>query len=214
MIIYRKGHGTSTGNNSGASTPFSGSQTPNKSEADESKTLADPEQAVILSEKLRHKGSFQRARIVPSAKAATQKPSGGLTKEHQEQGRVKKEVYKEYIKAASKAGFALFLFTTLMQQVASVAATLTLRAWGEHNQASGNNSGMMKYLLLYGLFSFSQSVLGAVAATTMWVFCALKSARKLHDSVSTSILRSVYAFFFFWLIHLLCRCWNRSCMPL
>lgn len=96
---------------------------------------------------------------------------------------MKIEVYKQYIQAASKAGFAFFLFATVSQQAASVLATLTLRYWGEHNREVGDNSGMFKYLLVYGLFSLSSSLLGALSAIAMWVFCALRSSRRLHDAV-------------------------------
>ncbi|KAF8202113.1 multidrug resistance-associated ABC transporter [Pholiota molesta] len=168
-----KGHGK--GNGSGSSTPFgtSGSATPKK--------------------KLRHRASFQKARRIPEV--ATHKPSGGLTKEHQEQGRVKIEVYKQYIQAASKAGFAFFLFATIAQQAASVLATLTLRYWGEHNREMGDNSGMFKYLLIYGCFSLSSSLLGALSAITMWVYCALRSAKRLHDSMLDSLMRAPLSFF-------------------
>lgn len=136
-----------------------------------------------MSEKLRHRQSFEKARLTSSI--PTRKATQGLSKEHQEQGRVKTEVYKQYIQAASKAGFVFFLFTTVAQQAASVLATLTLRYWGEHNREVGENSGMFKYLLVYGLFSLSSSLLGALSAITMWVYCALRSARRLHDSVNT-----------------------------
>lgn len=180
LFGFRKGHGT--GNNSGTSTPFatSGSVTP-KSEGGPRDAVKEEEYASALTEKLRHKLSFQRARQV--TEVATHKPSGGLTKEHREQGRVKIGVYKQYIQAASKAGFACFLVTTVFQQAASVIATLTLRYWGEHNREMGNNSGMFKYLLIYGCFSLSSSILGAISAITMWVYCALRSSRYLHDTV-------------------------------
>lgn len=181
-FVFSKGHGTGS-NNSGSSTPFattSGSATP-KSEGEFRDTGKESEYAATLAEKLRHRSSFQKARKI--AEIATHKPTGGLSKEHREQGRVKIEVYKQYIQAASKAGFAFFLFTTIAQQAASVLATLTLRYWGEHNREIGNNSGMFKYLLVYGCFSLSSSLLGAISAITMWVYCALRSARYLHDSV-------------------------------
>jgi hypothetical protein len=43
---------------------------------------------------------------------------------------------------------------------------------------------MFKYLLAYGSFSLSASILGGASAIIMWVYCSLRSARKLHDSVS------------------------------
>ena len=141
----------------------------------------DGELTAAVTEKLQRKESFQKARIflAPSSKVR----SAGLTKEHQEQGSVKMEVYKQYVYAASKTGSILFLITIAAQQASSVLGTLTLRYWGEHNQELGNNSNMFKYLLVYGLFSLSSSILGGVATIILWVYCALRSARHLHDSV-------------------------------
>ena len=152
----------------------------------------DEELTTVVTEKLqRRKESFQKARIfvAPSSDGR----SGGLTKEHQERGSVKFEVYKQYIQAASKVGFILYLLTISGQQAASVLGTLTLRYWGEHNQEVGDNSSMFTYLLVYGLFSLSSSILGGVAAIIMWVYCALRSARHLHDNV-----RNFNYYFFFW----------------
>ena len=141
-------------------------------------------------EKLQRKGSFQRARIFDASSSDIR--SSGLKKEHQEQGSVKKDVYMQYIYAASKIGFILYLFATATQQATSVLASLTLRYWGEHNQQLGNNSGMFQYLLVYGLFSFSSSILGATSAIILWVYCTVRSARQLHDSVRSSHNRLLF----------------------
>ncbi|KAF8159727.1 multidrug resistance-associated ABC transporter [Crassisporium funariophilum] len=188
-----RGHGSSN-NTSGSSTPFitSGTLTPGSYNPQDN-SLKEAEHAVALSEKLRRRESFQKSRIVTAV--SRQAASTGLTKEHQEKGRVKIDVYKQYIQAASKIGFSFFLFTTVAQQAASVLATLTLRYWGEHNRENGENTGMFKYLLIYGLFSLSASILGAVSAITMWVYCALKSARRLHDSMLESLMRAPLSFF-------------------
>ena len=180
--MLRKGHGRSS-SSSGTSTPFliSGSVTP-EPEDKELQDLLDKDSTTPISEKLRRRASFEKAKLATrsSLQAST---SSGLTREHQEQGKVKIGVYKAYINAASKFGFTLFLLTTIGQQVAAVLSTLTLRYWGEHNRQVGTNEGMFKYLLLYGSFSLSASVLGGLSAVIMWVYCALRSARKLHDSV-------------------------------
>jgi ATP-binding cassette, subfamily C (CFTR/MRP), member 1 len=136
-----------------------------------------------ISEKLRHRGSFAKA-IIETPVASRKLSSPGLSKEHLEQGRINIHVYKQYIVAASKAGFFFFLLTTILQQAASVFANLTLRSWGEHNRETGDNSGMLKYLIIYGLFSLFSTILGGVSAILMWVLCALRSARRLHDGVS------------------------------
>ncbi|KAF9556671.1 metal resistance protein YCF1 [Agrocybe pediades] len=185
------GHGSSH-NNSGSSTPqTSGTLSPIS--ADDVQDLLKPDtHALVLSEKLRHKGSFQKAKMVP---VSARVPSKAATKEHQERGRVKPEVYKQYIQAASKSGFALFLLATILQQAASVLATLTLRYWGEHNREHGGNTGMFKYLLIYGLFSLGSSILGAVSAMIMWVYCALRSAKRLHDSMLSALMQAPLSFF-------------------
>lgn len=73
----------------------------------------------------------------------------------------------------------------MIAQIVSVAANNTLRAWGEHNREEGSNAGVGKFLLGYGLFSLSSTVLGAFAAIVIWVFCSIRSAKKLHDSVGS-----------------------------
>jgi len=182
-IRNRKGHGTN--NSSGSSTPFSGTRTPEIVGAKDD-TIKAVEHISAVSEKLRHRESFQKARIVSTKPFHT--PTNSLSKEHQEQGQVKAHVYRQYIQAASKTGFCFFVFTAIAQQAASVFATLTLRYWGEHNRDAGSNNGMFKFLLVYGLFSLSSTLLGVISAITMWVYCALRSARRLHDSVSMVVV--------------------------
>jgi ATP-binding cassette, subfamily C (CFTR/MRP), member 1 len=144
------------------------------------------EDAEILSEKLRRRTSFGTAAlaIAPPVRAS----SSGLSQEHSEQGQVKRTVYLRYLKAASRLGFFAFVIATLLQQAVSVLANITLRNLGEHNQESGDNSGMFGYLLSYGLFSLASIILGGVAAILLWALCTVKSARYLHDSVSISTL--------------------------
>ena len=180
-----RGHGSS--NSSGASTPHisSGSLTPQSEEACPAVDVTKVTEYVdAISEKLRHRASFGKAKLVTSV-PSRKLPSAGLSKEHLEQGRIKVDVYKRYVAAASKTGFFFFLLTTILQQAVSVLANLTLRSWGEHNGETGNNSGMLKYLVIYGLFSFTSTILGGISAILMWVLCALRSARQLHDGVSS-----------------------------
>ncbi|KAG6861347.1 hypothetical protein C0995_001326 [Termitomyces sp. Mi166 len=178
-----RGHGSSS--SSGTSTPFvtndSGNATPSEgAEVAKGSPTETEAYASSISEKLRHRTSFTKARIAKPG-PTREVESTGLSKEHQEQGRVKVHVYKQYIEAASKAGFFFFLFTTVLQQAASVLANFTLRDWGEHNREAGSNQGMLQYLVIYGIFSFSSTLLGGVSSVLIWVLCALRSAKRLHD---------------------------------
>jgi ATP-binding cassette subfamily C (CFTR/MRP) protein 1 len=177
---YSRGHQPGS---SGANTPVAEGTTTPSSDQSQLEVSTLNEDPPVLAEKLRHRNSFQKARLVSSVHLHLQ--SAPLSKEHQEQGRVKIEVYTQYIQAASKFGFVVFLSLTVAQQALSVFATLVLRYWGEHNRKVGGNSGMLEYLVLYGGFSFSSILLGALSAILLWVYCALQSARHLHDSVST-----------------------------
>lgn len=117
----------------------------------------------------------------------TPETEGVISKEHSEQGRVKKDVYIQYIEAASKTGFTLVILATFASQLVSVAANSVLRLWGEHNRAEGGNTGVGKYLLGYGLFSLSSILLNAVASILIWLFCSVRSAKQLHDSVRSDL---------------------------
>jgi hypothetical protein len=142
----------------------------------------DDKSSIIISEKLRQQASFSHPRLIQPTLAQLT-ISKGLSTEHQERGRVKVEVYKEYIKAASVTGFAFFLLAVIGQQAATVMSTFALRYWGEHNREQGSNEGMMFYLVIYGLFSLLSCLLGGVSSVTIWVYCALRSTKRLHDMV-------------------------------
>lgn len=192
-----RGHSSSS--SSGTSTPFvsndsGGDVTPGDGLEVTTDNHIDTEAyAGFISEKLRHRTSFAKARIAKPG-PTRELESTGLSKEHQEQGRVKVQVYKQYIEAASKAGFFFFLLTTVLQQAASVFANLTLRNWGEHNREAGSNKGMFQYLVVYGIFSFSSTLLGGLSSVLIWVLCALRSAKRLHDGVGHAFVDEVSHF--------------------
>ncbi|KAI0788813.1 metal resistance protein YCF1 [Abortiporus biennis] len=191
-----KGHGTFT--NSGISTPFTNvdTSTPASEQTTVNKSSQEDlteEKLTSVDQKLNRKQSFGKATLTNAL--PTRSSSDGVTKEHSEHGRVKKDVYLRYVEAASKVGFTLFVLSTMGSQVVSVAANNTLRAWGEHNREAGDNEGVGKYLLGYGLFSLTSTILGALAAILIWVFCAVRSAKHLHDSMLFAVMRAPMSFF-------------------
>lgn len=196
--VFSKGHGTL--GTSGVNTPFlteSGS-TPSSTTVVSTSHEVTEQDLEVLSEKLQQRRkSFSKAVLQPTptsrtptlATTTTISPSSPPTanvntKEHIEQGRVKTEVYLSYLAAASRVGFLFFVLCTVLAQIVNVAANNTLRAWGEHNREAGSNKGVGKYLVGYGVFSLASTLFGAAAAILIWVYCSLRSARRLHDSVS------------------------------
>ncbi|KAJ7077902.1 P-loop containing nucleoside triphosphate hydrolase protein [Mycena belliarum] len=186
-----RGHGASS---SGTSTPFvaSGSATP----SEETLNMGDKtfENAEALSEKLRKRKSYPKAMLAPPKPVRAPNPEG-LSKEHKEAGSVKWRVYATYIEAASKLGFVVYIFAALAQQAMSLLGNLTLRAWGEHNREMGDNSGLFKYLLVYGIFSLGSTLLGGAANIVMWIYCSLRSSKRLHDSMLDSLMNAPLSFF-------------------
>ena len=182
-----KGHGTlAASTTSGMSTPFitGFSNTPDSeggSTAVDSAELTEEKLETVDKTLVRRK-SYGKAVIDDGLPTKT--ASDGPTKEHAEQGRVKREVYFRYLEAASKAGFVSFVVATILQQIANLLGNNMLREWGNHNNEVSGNEGSGIYLLGYGLFSLSSTVLGAVAALLIWVLCSVRSAQRLHDSVS------------------------------
>lgn len=189
--FFRNGFRSNLSSSSELGTPVSsGAATPSSVDYQED-IVAPISESSSFSEKLKHHSSFQKAELAPSA-IAKYIPRAGLSREHQEQGQVKLSVYRHYLQAASKTSFGLFLLATIAQQGTSVLATIILRYWGEHNRQNGSNAGMLRFLLFYGVFSLSSSILGAISAILMWVYCALRSAKKLHDSVRLCLYSSMY----------------------
>lgn len=188
------GHATS-GANSGTTTPgrSSGMATPTTSEGDMHATLVGELECV--SEKVSRRESFKKA-VLAAPPKLRDASSDGITKEHSEQGRVKMEVYSQYLHAASKKGFLLFVLATVLQQAVSVMSTVMLRLWGEHNREMGANAGLTdKYFLGYGLSNLMAIFLGACAALLIWVLCSLRSSKHLHDSMLHSVMRAPLSFF-------------------
>ncbi|OJA12951.1 hypothetical protein AZE42_07484 [Rhizopogon vesiculosus] len=188
------GHATS-GSTSGAATPgrSSGMATPTTSEGgDMQATLVG--ELEYVAEKVARRDSFKKA-VLASAPKLRDAPRDGISKEHSEQGRVKMEVYSQYLHAASKKGFMLFVLATVLQQAVSVISTVMLRLWGENNREAGNNGLADKYFLGYGVFSLASIILGACAALLIWVFCSLRSSKHLHDSMLNSVMRAPLSFF-------------------
>lgn len=192
---FSKGHGASL-SSSGTSTPRAPSEWNNSS--DEQTVVSTPSEEYVKEDneksqplvKIELKRNLARASVVglPLNREPDQ-----LSKEHSEQGRVKADVYIQYIQAASTVGFALFIFTVIAQQGASILSNVVLRSWGEHNREEGSNAGMGRFLLAYGVSSLASVILGAASAIIMWVYISLRSARHLHDSVSMIFISSIGA---------------------
>ncbi|KIR43264.1 metal resistance protein ycf1 [Cryptococcus deuterogattii 99/473] len=117
-------------------------------------------------------------------------------KERSEKGNVKREVYREFIKASSKWGVAVFIGAMGLGQGLNILSNFVLRAWASANSGDpGEVPSVTKYLLIYGLVGISGSIASVVSVTTLKIVCALKSSRSLHDRSFGALMRSSLSFF-------------------
>ncbi|WWC68420.1 uncharacterized protein I206_102347 [Kwoniella pini CBS 10737] len=116
-------------------------------------------------------------------------------KEHSEKGNVKKEVYKDYISAASKIGVVIFLAAMMSGQGLGILSNFVLRSWASLNTQSNDTTNVVKYLTIYGIVGISGSILNVVSFATLKLVIALNSGRKLHDRAFGSLMRSPLSFF-------------------
>ncbi|KAF8340537.1 metal resistance protein YCF1 [Cantharellus anzutake] len=118
-----------------------------------------------------------------------------FVKESSEQGKVKGAVYGKYLEAASKVGVALFAFSILAQQALTIWSNLVLRSWGEKNRETGTNTSPGHFLFLYSIPVLAACAASLLSGILLWVYCAVRSARALHDSMLGAIFRAPLGWF-------------------
>ncbi|KAH7102795.1 metal resistance protein ycf1 [Auriculariales sp. MPI-PUGE-AT-0066] len=166
--------GTATPNTAGETAV--GSPTPPSEEVEEKEEPLDEKPLAFKTH-----GTFDRAKLLPISD----------THEHTEQGKVQWKVYTEYIKAASRVGFAMFLLLILVSQAFSIGANITLMAWGN----AGASADVGRYIAIYGICVALSAGASAVSSFALWVYCTLRSARELHDSMLGAVMRAPLSFF-------------------
>ncbi|KAG8835556.1 hypothetical protein FRC17_002476 [Serendipita sp. 399] len=116
-------------------------------------------------------------------------------KEHRERGRVKTEIYKQYILAGGVGAFFLLAAVTALGQAVTIGSTYILKSWAEHNRKAGRNSDMGMYLTLYGAAVFLSSLLSLAVGILLSVVIIIRSTKYMHDRVLQALLRSPLSFF-------------------
>jgi ABC-type multidrug transport system fused ATPase/permease subunit len=118
-----------------------------------------------------------------------------MTIEEAAQGSVDWSVYKEYAKACSVIGVAMVLSFQLIAQGSQVGSNLWLKHWSGNNLENGSNNHVWFYLIIYATIGWSSTIFAFLQTMTMWVYCAIRSARFLHSSMLESVVKSPMSFF-------------------
>ncbi|SNX84278.1 probable YCF1 - Vacuolar ABC transporter responsible for vacuolar sequestration of glutathione-S-conjugates [Melanopsichium pennsylvanicum] len=116
-------------------------------------------------------------------------------KEKSEQGSVKPEVYRQYIKSCSVLGVVLYILAQILSQVMTVSRDVVLKQWGKANENGGDAANTRFYLTLYGIVGILASICICIAPFILWTWLVISSARRFHDNMFEAVLRSPLQWF-------------------
>ncbi len=66
-------------------------------------------------------------------------------------------------------------------------SNLVLRSWGESNLEADTNANPGYFLLRYSILVLSACAASLLAGVLLWVYCVIRSARRLHDTVGSCL---------------------------
>ncbi|KAG0166831.1 hypothetical protein DFQ30_006735 [Apophysomyces sp. BC1015] len=118
-----------------------------------------------------------------------------ITTEEGAKGSVESDVYKQYAKACSTVGVVMIIVFQAISQGSQVGANLWLKYWSDGNGRSGTNSNIWTYLAIYAAIGWSATIFSMLQTLTIWVYCAIRSAKNLHAEMLATIMRSPMSFF-------------------
>jgi ATP-binding cassette subfamily C (CFTR/MRP) protein 1 len=151
-------------------------------------TISEHEQDAAKIPKMDRRGSIatMRRASVLSTRAAKREAIRDLKedsrpKERREKGAVNRQVYRDYISAASRFGVASFFLCILGAQATSIAGNLILRHWADVNDTEGGNTDVSRYLTYYGCIGLLSSLLSVAATLLLQVLCGIRCSKQMHD---------------------------------
>lgn len=116
-------------------------------------------------------------------------------KEHVEQGQVKWNVYKEYAKSCNPWAIAVYFFFLIAYSGLGVSSGFWLKHWSDENTRTGSNEHIGLYLGIYFVLCIGSSLSSVLYTLTLWVGCAIYSAKRLHNQMLESVVRAPMSFF-------------------
>ncbi|KAF9972607.1 hypothetical protein BGZ73_004232 [Actinomortierella ambigua] len=134
-----------------------------------------------------------KAAATAAAGAATTNPL--IAEEKAQQGSVQRSVYYAYAKACSMSAVAVYVASLLVSQAASIGTQLWLAHWSRSYDNGDKSHDNFYYISIYAALGFTFSFLTVFQMFILLVFCALRSAKVLHEDMLRSVLRSPMSFF-------------------
>lgn len=137
----------------------------------------------------------RKASVASLRKPTVEDDDSRPNKEAIAQGKVKWDVYTEYAKASNVYGVLAFILLLLLSSGLSVLANVWLKHWAEINSKFGNNPHIGRYLGIYIVFGVGGAVVTVSQSLVLYTYCAIHSARILHDRMMNAVVRAPMAFF-------------------
>ncbi|GAA5915191.1 hypothetical protein JCM6882_001133 [Rhodosporidiobolus microsporus] len=119
---------------------------------------------------------------------------GSKRQEKRERGQVKLDVYKEYIRSNGWFNILFYAFAAVAFQATAIGTNVWLKRWAQHN-GDGGNAQPAFYLSIYAALGLTSSILFGGASAISFCFCAIKSAKRLHDRMFDNVIRLPLLFF-------------------
>lgn len=119
----------------------------------------------------------------------------GPTVEVSAKGKVKWEVYLEYVRACSITGVIAWVILNVIATLASILNNYWLKKWAEKNAEIGDNSEAIRYISVFALLGFSTSVLNALKGILFWIFLGIRGGRIVHERMARRIMKAPMNFF-------------------
>ncbi|KAI7874015.1 hypothetical protein K492DRAFT_241064 [Lichtheimia hyalospora FSU 10163] len=143
--------------------------------------------------------TLRRASLAPLSNQPRKTQSDGkdrlTTTEESAKGGVSKQVYKEYIKACSATGVVMVIGFQMLTQAAQVGTNVWLEQWSSNNQREQSNHNVWFYLGVYAAIGWSGMIFSVVQSLILWIRCAIRSARTLHNNMLNGVIHSPMSFF-------------------
>ncbi|KAK0543049.1 hypothetical protein OC846_006298 [Tilletia horrida] len=116
--------------------------------------------------------------------------------ENRERGRVKGEVYKQYLTSASGFGLFLYMFAQITSYAVQIGRDVVLKQWGaESADPNKPHHSAGFWLSIYATAGYSSSLLMSCAPLILYGWLVISSARKFHDNLFHSVIRSPLQYF-------------------
>lgn len=119
----------------------------------------------------------------------------GPTAEISAKGKVKWNVYFEYIRACSITGVISWVILYVVATLASIFNNYWLKKWAERNAEIGDNSEALRYIGVFALLGLSTSVLNAVKGVIFWIHLGIRGGRIVHERMARRVMKAPMNFF-------------------